>query len=94
MEAGKRPPITKELTAPKGFVDLVKECWHQNPDSRPTFQIVQGRLQTMLSECSMQQQQQQQQEKKVSRRRSSVEPDDGSFESADDDEEDNKENDS
>ena len=52
VEAGKRPPITNELTAPQDYVDLVKECWHHDPDSRPTFPIVKERLKQMLLKYS------------------------------------------
>ena len=52
VEAGIRPPITKELTAPQDYVDLVKECWHHDPDSRPTFPIVQERLRQMFLKYS------------------------------------------
>ena len=34
--AGKRPDITTR-NAPYGYITLLKRCWHQDPQSRPTF---------------------------------------------------------
>ncbi|PKC00522.1 hypothetical protein RhiirA5_278791, partial [Rhizophagus irregularis] len=31
---GLRPPII--TNAPKGYIDLMKECWHSDPKKRPT----------------------------------------------------------
>ncbi|RIA80328.1 kinase-like domain-containing protein [Glomus cerebriforme] len=31
---GLRPPIV--TNAPEGYIDLMKECWHSNPNKRPT----------------------------------------------------------
>ncbi|RIA85500.1 kinase-like domain-containing protein, partial [Glomus cerebriforme] len=30
---GFRPPVT--TNAPEGYVELMKECWHSNPEKRP-----------------------------------------------------------
>ena len=34
--AGKRPEITTR-NAPYGYITLLRSCWHQDPQSRPTF---------------------------------------------------------
>ncbi|RGB34774.1 hypothetical protein C1646_700991 [Rhizophagus diaphanus] len=31
---GHRPPIV--TNAPKGYIELMKECWHSDPNQRPT----------------------------------------------------------
>ena len=33
-----RPPIV--TNAPKGYIELMKECWHSDPDKRPTANIL------------------------------------------------------
>jgi len=49
VEAGRRPPISShsERTAPAGFIDLMRACWSQDPQSRPPFNIVMKRLEDM-----------------------------------------------
>jgi serine/threonine protein kinase len=39
VRAEQRPPISPEdrLFAPKGFIELMQLCWHQNPLARPEF---------------------------------------------------------
>ena len=49
---GNRPIIEYEKTAgvPIGFLDLIKKCWSQNPDERPTMQTVLLVLNDMVEE--------------------------------------------
>eukprot|EP00803_Ostreobium_quekettii_P000213 evm.model.scf_46EXC.5 EVM.evm.TU.scf_46EXC.5 scf_46EXC:142986-145882(-) len=42
---GMRPPIPEEW--PADLVDLVKDCWHQDPDKRPTMKEVIPRLEQL-----------------------------------------------
>lgn len=45
VKRGERPPVPafKELTY-RGAVDIMKECWVQNPEKRPTAKEVQNKL--------------------------------------------------
>ena len=36
----KRPRITKETDTPKWYINLMKQCWHQDPTQRPAFKFV------------------------------------------------------
>ncbi|PKB97839.1 kinase-like protein [Rhizophagus irregularis] len=35
---GLRPPIV--TNAPKGYIELMKECWHSDPNKRPTVEAI------------------------------------------------------
>ncbi|RGB40400.1 kinase-like domain-containing protein [Rhizophagus diaphanus] len=42
---GLRPPIV--TNAPKGFIELMKECWNSDPDKRPTADDIYSRIDEM-----------------------------------------------
>lgn len=48
VQSGIRPTI--ELPAPADYVSLMQNCWHTNPDVRPTFGDVATCLSEMISE--------------------------------------------
>ena len=43
---GLRPPIV--TNAPEGYIELMKECWHPNPEKRPKANITSSRIWYML----------------------------------------------
>ncbi|GBB99036.1 hypothetical protein RclHR1_00340027 [Rhizophagus clarus] len=43
---GLRPPIIAD--APNGYVDLMKKCWHSNPNERPTAAELQKNIEYIL----------------------------------------------
>lgn len=45
VQSGIRPTI--EQPAPADYVILIENCWHTNPDMRPTFREVTTRLSQM-----------------------------------------------
>jgi hypothetical protein len=47
---GDRPliPAVALAITPKEYVDLMKLCWHDNPQKRPTFSSILARLQSMV----------------------------------------------
>lgn len=47
--SGERPVITEEMQVPVGVERLMRLCWENNPDSRPTFGTI---LLLLLDECS------------------------------------------
>jgi serine/threonine protein kinase len=42
---GLRPPIVND--APEGYVELMQECWHSNPEKRPTAFNLMEKIKTM-----------------------------------------------
>ncbi|GBC04925.1 hypothetical protein RclHR1_05950009 [Rhizophagus clarus] len=44
---GLRPPIV--TNAPDGYIELMKECWHSNPNERPTASNLLHKVKTMLA---------------------------------------------
>ncbi|GBB97566.1 hypothetical protein RclHR1_03000009 [Rhizophagus clarus] len=44
---GLRPPII--TNAPKGYIDLMKECWHSDPEKRPTADEVLEKINDILN---------------------------------------------
>ncbi|KAF5833115.1 hypothetical protein DUNSADRAFT_10665 [Dunaliella salina] len=48
VKEGKRPAWPPVV--PKGYKDLVEECWDQNPDARPTFEVILQRLLALRKE--------------------------------------------
>ena len=47
---GKRPEIDSKLrkSAPKGYVELLEDCWAQNAKTRPLFNTILRKLQDMI----------------------------------------------
>ncbi|RIA98839.1 kinase-like domain-containing protein [Glomus cerebriforme] len=45
---GLRPPIV--TNAPEGYIDLMKECWHSDPNKRPTADILWNKICKMRKE--------------------------------------------
>jgi len=47
--SGQRPKLTRELLrdAPAGYVDLMKKCWSDDPETRPEFGAILSRLTTI-----------------------------------------------
>ncbi|RGB29931.1 kinase-like domain-containing protein, partial [Rhizophagus diaphanus] len=39
---GLRPPIV--TNAPEGYIELMKECWHSDPEKRPTTDDIRKRI--------------------------------------------------
>src|ERR1700722_6491308 len=39
---GLRPPIV--TNAPEGYIDLMQECWHSDPNKRPTASELKGKI--------------------------------------------------
>jgi serine/threonine protein kinase len=54
-----RPPLpdAHELSAPAGYVDLMRECWTHTPEDRPTCAIVVLRLRRMLHDVELKKEQ-------------------------------------
>ena len=46
VAAGERPVITSELaaSAPTGWIELMQQCWDQDPTNRPTFDAIHDAL--------------------------------------------------
>ncbi|RIA94196.1 kinase-like domain-containing protein [Glomus cerebriforme] len=44
---GLRPPIV--TNAPEGYIELMKECWHSDPNERPTAIDLYNKIKEMLS---------------------------------------------
>src|SRR6266480_6181398 len=44
---GLRPPIV--TNAPEGYVDLMKECWHSDPNRRPTAKDIHKKIDNMFT---------------------------------------------
>ncbi|RIA94190.1 kinase-like domain-containing protein, partial [Glomus cerebriforme] len=44
---GLRPPIV--TNASEGYIDLMKECWHSDPDKRPTATVTYDKIYKMLT---------------------------------------------
>ncbi|RIA94224.1 kinase-like domain-containing protein, partial [Glomus cerebriforme] len=44
---GLRPPIV--TNAPEGYIDLMKECWHSDPEKRPTATVAFNKFYRMSS---------------------------------------------
>ncbi|PKC57024.1 hypothetical protein RhiirA1_473136, partial [Rhizophagus irregularis] len=44
---GLRPPIV--TNAPKGYIELMEECWHSDPSKRPTANDIFERIRRMCS---------------------------------------------
>ena len=46
VAAGERPVIASELaaSAPTGWIQLMEQCWDQNPSNRPTFDVIHDAL--------------------------------------------------
>ena len=40
VERGERPTISKGMTAPPGYVSLMRKCWSQKVSDRPTFNMI------------------------------------------------------
>ena len=42
VAAGERPVIASELaaSAPTGWIELMQQCWDQDPTNRPTFDAI------------------------------------------------------
>jgi serine/threonine protein kinase len=47
---GLRPPIV--TNAPKGYIELMKECWHPDPDKRPTADDIYDKIDKIYREES------------------------------------------
>ena len=45
---GLRPTMPKRIDFPRRFVNLMQECWAQDPGSRPRFSTVLESLRAML----------------------------------------------
>ncbi|RIA85056.1 hypothetical protein C1645_782731 [Glomus cerebriforme] len=43
ISAGLRPPIVTE-NVPEGYIKLMKECWHSDPNKRPTAIEIKKRI--------------------------------------------------
>ncbi|RGB40123.1 hypothetical protein C1646_688500, partial [Rhizophagus diaphanus] len=43
---GLRPPII--TNAPEGYIDLMKDCWHSDPEKRPTAAEVSKKVEKIL----------------------------------------------
>jgi len=50
---GERPPITEAIEAQElpGWCKLMRECWDQRPDHRPSFEQILGRLDEIALAC-------------------------------------------
>ncbi|RGB42387.1 kinase-like domain-containing protein, partial [Rhizophagus diaphanus] len=42
---GLRPPIV--TNAPEGYIELMKECWHSDPNKRPVATVIYDRIDKM-----------------------------------------------
>ena len=47
--SGQKPPLNRE-GMPKAYEELIEECWHDDPDARPTFAAILLRLREMYSQ--------------------------------------------
>ena len=47
--AGQRPPVDLDAM-PEGFRNLLEDCWASEPNLRPSFKEILGRLRQLLSE--------------------------------------------
>ncbi|GBC02877.1 hypothetical protein RclHR1_04880002 [Rhizophagus clarus] len=43
---GLRPPIV--TNAPEGYIELMKECWHNDPNERPTVTNIESKIKNIL----------------------------------------------
>ena len=50
LKAGRRPKI--EESWPRGYTELMEDCWSTDPSARPTFSKVVHRLEEKIDTCS------------------------------------------
>ncbi|RIA84604.1 kinase-like domain-containing protein [Glomus cerebriforme] len=46
---GERPPIV--TNAPEGYIELMKECWHSDPNKRPNASVIRDKFRKMWNEA-------------------------------------------
>ena len=44
---GLHPPIV--TNAPEGYIELMKECWHSDPNKRPTDNVIYEKVENMFN---------------------------------------------
>jgi len=59
VKTGDRPdsyPLNFSLTLPSTYINLMKECWQQRPENRPSFSLIVGSLQRLTQNTERQDQ--------------------------------------
>ena len=48
-----RPTVCELIDKAEGLRDLMKNCWMENPDERPTFQAIRKNIEVMMKDNKM-----------------------------------------